>query len=436
MSEIIGDKKVHSLYEFVSSVSRAIDKFYNKTYWIKAEISKLNHFPKTGHCYPELIENHDGKQLANISGFIHRDDFQKLNQKFLETTGEPIKDGMVVLIFAKVHLSTTRGLKINIYDIDINSIVGSQTMLKNLNINKLKSEGLFARNKQLKLPRLIKKLAVISVETGKGYADFMTIIKACEKFKVETTLLNTAMVGSQSVAEILSSLKAILARWKDFDAVCVVRGGGGEASLQCFNDYEIAKNIAQFPIPVMAGIGHATNDTITEQVCCKSFVSPSELANYIVKNNTDEVNGFNILIKKIADRLAVVSNFHKEKFANPTEKIKLKFNYAIKLKFNKLQQVQSNIAALEKRNFMLKQQNVELLKHKIISLVRTNFATKNQQLTEVISKVMMIVGKQNKIFADNKYVKCVKDLKQGDEFQIFMEDGVIMAHVDYIIRKG
>ena len=85
---------------------------------------------------------------------------------------------------------------------------------------------------------------------------------------------------------------------------------------------------------------------------------------------------------------------------------------------------------------MLKQQNVELLKHKIISLVRTNFAAKNQQLTEVVSKVMMIVGKQNKIFADNKYVKCVKDLKQGDEFQIFMEDGVIMAHVDYIIRKG
>jgi exodeoxyribonuclease VII large subunit len=417
MSEIINNRKVHSLWEYISSISRAVEKYYGKEYWVKAEISKLNFFAKSGHCYPELIENQNGQQIANASGFIHRNDYQRINKKLLETTGEPLKDGMVVLIYCKVHLSTTRGLKIDISDIDINSIVGEQTQLKILTINRLKSDGVFALNKQKTLSRIIKHLAVISVETGKGYADFISIINNAQKISVKTTLFNSMMMGETAVTEIQSSLHAISARQKEFDAVCIIRGGGGDATLQCFNNYELAKSVATFPLPVLSGIGHATNDTITEQVSLISFVSPSELANYIIDYDIAEVERFQKLTKKISDRLVFHKNNYVNNFKFPVENFKLKFKFAFGRKFNE----------------------IEAKKARIMSLVHKNLAAKNQQLATTIANVMSAVrvpAAQNKITVEGKNVQGAKDLKRDDEISIFFNDGIVFAQVINVIKKG
>ncbi len=416
MSEIIGGRKVHTLYEYISSVSRAIDKYYNKEFWVKAEISKLNLYTKSGHCYPELIETQDGKQVANISGFIHQKDYNRINKKFLETTGEPLKDNMIVLIYCKIHLSTTRGLKIDIFDIDINSIIGQQAQLKILNINKLKSEGIFALNKQKTIPKFIKNLAIISVETGKGYADFMSIITNCQKIRVKTTLFNSLMLGEQAVSDIQGSLKAILARMTEFDAVCIIRGGGGDAALQCFNNYDLAKAVALFPLPIFSGIGHVTNDTITEQVCCKDFVSPSELANYIINYNLTEIENFENTVKKIADRLTFFKNHFTQNFRYPIENFKLKFKFA----------------------FVNKQQNLDFLRQNIITLIHKKFALKNQQLALTVANVMATIGNvpQNRIAIDGKTVNKAKDLNKDDEISIMFDDGIVFAQVINIVKKG
>lgn len=438
MSEIINNRKVHSLWEYISSISRAVEKYYGKEYWVKAEISKLNFFAKSGHCYPELIENQNGQQIANASGFIHRNDYQRINKKLLETTGEPLKDGMVVLIYCKVHLSTTRGLKIDISDIDINSIIGQQAQLKTLNINKLKSEGIFALNKQKTLPKLIKHLAIISVETGKGYADFMSIITNCQKFRVKTTLFNSLMLGEQAVLDIQGSLKAILARMPEFDAVCIIRGGGGDAALQCFNNYDLAKAVAMFPLPVFSGIGHATNDTITEQVCCKDFVSPSELANYIISYNLTEIENFENTVKKITDRLAFFKNHFTQNFKYPIENFKLKFKFAFEKKFNELERVQRHIIDREKQHVINKQQCFEFIRQNIITLIHKNFALKNQQLALTISNVMATIGNvpQNRIAVDGKAVSKARDLKKDDEISIMFDDGIVFAQIINIVKKG
>ena len=417
MSENNEQKHIHSLHRFLTSISNCIDKFYNEKYWIKAEISKLNLYTKSGHCYPELIETQDGKQIANASGFIHKNDYQRIDQKFRETTGEPLHDGMVVLLLCTVHISTTRGLKLDISDIDINSVIGEQAQYKILTINKLKSDGVFALNKQKTLPRIVKHLAVISVETGKGYADFISIINNAQKIHVKTTLFNSMMMGETAVTEIQSSLHAIAARQKEFDAVCIIRGGGGDATLQCFNNYELTKAVATFPLPVLSGIGHATNDTVTEQVSLMSFVSPSELANYIIDYDITEVERFHKLTKKISDRLVFHKNIYVNNFKFPVENFKLKFKFAFGRKFNE----------------------IEAKKARIISLVHKNLAAKNQQLATTIANVMSEVrvpAAQTKITVEGKNIQGAKDLKRDDEISIFFNDGIVFAQVINIVKKG
>ncbi|MBR4264644.1 MAG: exodeoxyribonuclease VII large subunit [Bacteroidales bacterium] len=435
MSEIIHNKKVHLLSDFVVSISNAINKLYNGHYWIKAEISKLNFFQKSGHCYPELVQNSNGSPVASLSAFIHKFDYQKINRKFLETIGEPLKDGMEVLLYCKVYFSRTRGLKLTILDIDIDNIIGVQSLQKRDNINALKSEGVFAMNKQLVLPRIVKRLAIISVETGKGYADFMSIINNSKHCHFHTTLLNSVMMGERAVSEISASFRAILGMKDCFDAVCIIRAGGGDASLQCFNSLELARLVAKFPLPVLAGIGHATNETIVEMVSNLSFVTPSELANFLIDRNKIELEKFKQLVSDIYRNFQQRQSVNKHKLNMPVNNLRMKFNLAISHKNNKLTLYTNKLKASEKHLFFVKHQRVLIKQNGIVSKVRGFFAQKNEQLYSKSSGVMLKISERNQIFVGNKSVKSVSDIKIGDEVQFFTKDGVIIAEVKSVVKK-
>ena len=167
MSEIVDGKKVFTLSELAASIQRAFGTYYNQNYWLKAEISKLNFFTRSGHCYPELSETNDGGIAAAFTGFIRKDIYKALNAKFLSTIGEPLHDGMKVVAQCSVHFSTTRGVRLTINDIDINAILGEQARLRMETVDCLKSEGVFARNKSLVLPRIIKNIAIVSVNQAR-----------------------------------------------------------------------------------------------------------------------------------------------------------------------------------------------------------------------------------------------------------------------------
>lgn len=300
MPEIVEGKKVFTLGEFAASIQRAFGSLYNGTYWLKAEISKLNFFPRSGHCYPELSETVDGSVSAAFTGFIHKDTYKKLNEKFLNTIGEPLHDGIKIIAQCGIHFSTTRGVRLTISDIDINAILGEQARMRRETVAQLKTEGVYARNKTLALPRIIKKIAVISVESGKGYADFISIINTANGFRISTQLFPALMMGPESAGQMTAALKKIIERASEFDAVCIIRGGGGENTLQCFNDLTLCRAIALSPLPVMTGIGHATNLTVAEEVANTSFISPSELANFLIDRYSGEVARFRALTGKIA----------------------------------------------------------------------------------------------------------------------------------------
>ena len=176
MPEVVDDKKIFSLLEVTSSIQNTLAARYKSSFWVKAEMNKLNHYPHSGHCYPELVEKIEGKVIALVKSTLWRDDYLRINQNFLNVVKAPLKDGIKMLFCARITFDPVHGLALRIVDIDPVFSLGELEREKQESISMLKSEGIFNHNKSLPFPLLPKRLAIISVQTSKGYADFLKII--------------------------------------------------------------------------------------------------------------------------------------------------------------------------------------------------------------------------------------------------------------------
>ncbi|MCK9481436.1 MAG: exodeoxyribonuclease VII large subunit [Bacteroidia bacterium] len=287
MSETIDGKQVFSLYEVSKSIQKTIMERYSSTYWIKAEIIKLNLYKHSGHCYPDLVEKIDGKVVAQIRSTIWRLDFIRINNAFIRTLQEPLKEGIKVLIAAKISYSPEHGITLNIQDIDPNYTLGDLEKEKQSTIQRLKNEGLFFQNKALKLPLLPQRIAIISVETSKGYADFTQVLHAASTqwgYCFFLMLFPSLLQGEGAVKGIIQQLNNISKVKEHFDLVVIVRGGGADLGLSCYNNYDLAREIATFPLPIITGIGHSTNETVAEMVAFQDAITPTKLAELLIQS--------------------------------------------------------------------------------------------------------------------------------------------------------
>lgn len=284
MPEKLAEKTVFSLAEVARSIQKTIAERYRSTYWIKAEMNKLNHYSHSGHCYPELVEKKDGKIIAEMRSILWGGDYRRINQRFLEITKEPLKNGITMLFQAAITYDPMYGLSLRILDIDPAYALGELEREKRESIERLKQEGLFLANKQLNLPAIPKRLAIISVETSKGYADFLKIINGNPwGYRFEQTLFPALLQGDKSISSIINQLVRIAERHQEYDVVAIIRGGGGDVGLSSYNNYVLASAIARFPIPVLTGIGHSTNETVSEMVAYQNAITPSELADFLIQ---------------------------------------------------------------------------------------------------------------------------------------------------------
>lgn len=287
--------KFYSLSELSRSLSMQIQKTYSGKYWIVAEISKLNYYPQSGHCYPQLVEKKSGKIVADMKGFILRQTFQKIKALFNSVTGKELGDGMQILFQCTLGFHAVFGFSLNILEIEPSFTLGEMARMRQEAIKKLKEEDLFEKNKQLFLPLLVQNIAVISVETSKGFLDFTNVL-ASSPFpeSIKTRLFPALLQGDAAVESIISALIKIRESGIHFDAVAIIRGGGGETGLDCYDHYKLGREVSLFTIPVLTGIGHASNLTVVEQVAYKNLITPTDLARNLVQNFID----FGIRIEK------------------------------------------------------------------------------------------------------------------------------------------
>src|SRR5690554_3217261 len=241
MPEIIDNKTVFSLFEVAKSIRKTLAARYTQSYWISAELNKLNFYKHSGHCYPDLVEKKDGKIIAEMRSILWGSDFQRINKQFQEITKEPLKDGIGILIQAAISYDELYGLSLRIIDIDPTFSLGVLAREKQEAIDRLKKEGIFDLNKNVPFPLLPKRIALISVETSKGLADFLKILQNnAWNYRFEFLLFPALLQGDRAVPSILAQIKNIADRIEEFDAVALIRGGGGDVGLSCYNEYTLA----------------------------------------------------------------------------------------------------------------------------------------------------------------------------------------------------
>jgi exodeoxyribonuclease VII large subunit len=321
MAEKINEKTVFSLLEVTKSIQHTLSDRYKSSFWVKAEMNKLNFYKHSGHCYPELVEKKDGRVIALLKSYMWKDDYFRINSKFIDTLHEPLRDGIKILFLAKITFDPAHGLSLWIMDIDPSYTLGDLEREKQETINQLKSEKIFDKNKMLRLPLLPQRIAIISVETSKGYADFRKVIETNSwNYKFFLYLFPSLLQGDNAVKSLIEQLKKIKKVKHHFDVVAIIRGGGGDVGLSCFNSYQLSKAIAMFPLPVITGIGHATNETITEMIAFANAITPTKLAEYLLQ----KFHNFSIPVK----------NAEKIIFGKATQLLnekKMKFGAEIKL---------------------------------------------------------------------------------------------------------
>lgn len=370
MSSEENERKSFTLFEVMQSIQRTIISRYGSTFWVKADMIKLNHYIHSGHCYPDLVEKKNDRTIAQARAIIWKSDYDKINKKFIEITKEPLKDGISIFFLARIGFDPVYNLSITILDIDPVVTLGQLEKERLETINKLKTEKLFNKNKGLTLPLLPQRLAIISVETSKGYSDFMNIInQESDKYKIFTYLFPSLLQGDNAIESLIQALETVERLKHHFDCVLIIRGGGGDIGLSCYNDYELSKTIANFPIPVLTGIGHSTNETVSEMVSCKNTITPTELADFIL-------NHFREFEKRIIaskDKIIYFSNkiieLENKHIDNIIQKLRIGINNNFITQEKKLENLEKYINILNpinqlKRGYTITYKDGEIIKDK------------------------------------------------------------------------
>ncbi|MEY3126980.1 MAG: hypothetical protein RL273_1151 [Bacteroidota bacterium] len=279
----MSEKQVFTLQQVVRSIKKTLEDRYNQNYWVKAEMHKLNKYP-SGHAFPELVQKDENKIVAQITGTIWKQQLERINTKFIEVVKEPLREGTTLLLLVKINYSETFGLGLQILDIDPSFSLGELQKQREETLRKLAKEGLLNLNQKLHFPLLPKRVAIISADSSKGLSDFLQVLQENEKsYFIFTHLFNAYLQGDVAVQSIISALKKIKRVKDHFDIVIIVRGGGAEVGMTCYNNYELCKVIAEFPLPVLTGIGHSTNLNVAEMVSFRNEITPTKLAEFLLQ---------------------------------------------------------------------------------------------------------------------------------------------------------
>ena len=275
--------QVFTLRQVVSSIRKTIEERYNREYWVKAEMHKLGQ-TRSGHCYPELVQKEDGKIVAEMRGTIWKHSFDRINAQFIKVVKEPLKEDSTLLMKVKVSFHEIYGISLQISDIDPNYALGELQKERAETLKQLQKENLLDANQKVDFPLLPKRVAIISADSSKGLSDFMKVIEQNDwNYSFFTMLFPATLQGDQAEHTIIAQLNRINRVKDHFDIVVIVRGGGGEVGMSCYNNYNLCKAIASFPLPILTGIGHSTNLTVAEMVSYRNAITPTELGDFLIQ---------------------------------------------------------------------------------------------------------------------------------------------------------
>ena len=283
----MSDIKHISLSQLQGRISIALAEALPLPVWVCAEVADIK-INASGHCYIELIEKNEktGTTEAQARATIWRSQVMSTIGRFEQESGQRLAKGMKILFKATVSHHAVYGMSLQIQQIDSLHTIGDMERRRQMTIEQLQKDGVWEQNRSQAMPLVIQRIAVISSATAAGYRDFMMELGR-SGYALHTELFEAIMQGERSDESIVAALYAIAERREEFDAVAIIRGGGSTGDLECFNSYHLAFAVTQMPLPVLTGIGHDKDTSVTDMVAHTMLKTPTAVAQWIEQRAAD-----------------------------------------------------------------------------------------------------------------------------------------------------
>ena len=390
-----------SLYDLNALVRRSLEQCLPDEYWVQAELSDVR-TNSTGHCYLEFIQkdSRSNNLIAKARGTIWANVYRLLKPYFEESTGQAFVSGIKVLVQVTVSFHELYGYSLTVQDIDPTYTLGDMARRRREILKQLEEEGVLTLNKELEMPVLPQRIAVVSSPTAAGYGDFCHQLKNNSRgFFFHTELFPALMQGDRVEESVLSAPDAILNRQEDFDAVVIIRGGGATSDLSGFDTYLLAAACAQFPLPIITGIGHERDDTVLDSVAHTRVKTPTAAAEYLIN-----------CMDLVADELEVlISQLHESVRSRLTEEHRKLISYRNRIPSAVVRRVSDAKLAL-----LTTRKDISLAVQTSLSRQRHRLELLQQRLADASPEKMLARG-YSITLKDGKVVKNAAMLNEEDE---------------------
>ena len=427
--------KALSLFELNSLVTDVIDATLSRSYWVEAELSEARE--NRGHCYMELIEKNEGSNvpIARASAKCWSNIWTLIKPAFVRITGQEIRAGMKVMLQVHAQFHPQYGFSWIVDDINPEYTMGDMMRKRQEIIRQLKAEGVFDLQKELCLPMFAQRIAVISSETAAGYGDFCNQLETNDYglyFHVE--LFPAIMQGDSVEQSIINALNQINSREEDFDCVVIIRGGGATADLSGFDTLNLAENVANFPLPIITGIGHERDESILDMVSFQRMKTPTAAAAYLIDHLASTlmrnaqaaiIDGVKkalevekMRIQHIGSHIPVLFSVVRTKqdawLEGLSQRLVMRMNEAIK-------QAEFHLSTLQNRMLLTLQNKLSVEQHRLDIL---------EQQARLLDPSLLLKRGYSITLCNGKTIRNAKDLKIGDTITTRFETGEVESKVE------
>ena len=423
-----------TLYELNSLVREVLECEMPDEYWVEAELSECRE--ARGHCYMELIQKDErsATPIAKASARCWASKWKLIRPYFERTTGQQLHAGMKVLLKVYAQFHEAYGFSWIVTDIDPTYTLGDMARKRQEIIRQLKTEGVFDLQKELRMPLFCQRIAVISSETAAGYGDFCNqLADNPYGFKFHTQLFPAIMQGEGVEQSVINALECIYN--EQFDCVVIIRGGGATSDMSGFDTLALAENVANFPLPIITGIGHDRDESILDMVSHTRVKTPTAAAAFLIdhlKTVMDILNDSQEQILRLAQQKLT---YYKTQFATIAEVLPRLFSN-VKIRQEARLEALNNrlILSSGSRLSTLNAQLSTLAEHLPILLDRRLMAEKHRlQLVEEkarsLDPTLLLSRGYSMTMKDGKIVRDPKTLRHGDEIETHLEKGTIKSIV-------
>ena len=437
---MMGERNYMDLLELQTRIKEGIADAFPGRYWVKAEIASWS--PRAnGHCYLSLAQSRGGKSVAESRAMIWKWHYPILKSLFEQQTGQALQAGITVLVRVQVSFSELYGISLFIDDIDPAFTLGEKALERKRAIEKLTAAGYMDLQKELALPDLPYRLAVITSLTAAGYQDFRNhLLNNPEGYAFQLDLFEALMQGEQAPASIMAALEE--AGGKAYDAILILRGGGSELDLACFDDYGLAIAIATSPVPVVTAIGHDKDVHIADMVANASVKTPTALADLFLEAYAVQ----DALLDRLQQRVAVSVQRRFSGMEQALQAVRARIRLGLARKLNERESALQRSVGRISRGLLQKYNDVARLKDRAAHRLQFAAASRLSQEISILAlkearikatdpRNILSLGYVLVTGKDHQVLKTVEKVAVGDRIGVRFQDGSLTAKVDEVYSE-